>query len=321
MLISVITPCFNEEDNVEACRAEVRQVFTERLPQYEYEHIFADNASQDGTLEKLLAMAREDTRVKVIVNARNLGPFRNAFNALKNASGDAVIVQLAADLQDPPAVIAQLAQQWQAGYKVVYGVRRHRPEPVWLRGARWLHYRLVARMADIEVPLDAGEFQLIDRSVVDMLTAVDDYYPYLRGLIARCGQRSIGVEYDWQKRRAGKSKNRLYHLIDQALNGLISMSNVPMRLSVFLGFALAASSFAYALATFILNLVFYGAAPPGIPTLITGLFFFGGVQLFFIGVLGEYIAAIHAQVRRAPAMDVVRRVNFDPPDENGSDAS
>ena len=311
MLISVITPCFNEEDNVEACRDEVRKVFREQLPDYEYEHIFADNASRDRTVKVLLAMARDDEHVKVIVNALNLGPFRNTFNALKSTSGDAVVVQLAADLQDPPAVIVEFVRQWEAGYKVVYGVRRNRREQFWLRGARWLYYRLVCRMADIDIPLDAGEFQLIDRCVADRVAKVDDYYPYIRGLIAQCGQRAIGVAYEWRKRRSGKSKNRFYNLIDQAFNGLVSTSNIPMRLSVFVGFTLAVLSIVYALIQLAVNVVFLGEAPDGIATLIVGLFFFGGVQLFFIGILGEYIAAIHSQVRRRPVMEEVQRINFD----------
>ena len=315
MLISVITPCFNEEDNVETCRDEVRKVFQEQLPEFEYEHIFADNASQDQTVKVLLAMARDDEHVKVIVNALNIGPFRNTFNALKSTSGDAVVVQLAADLQDPTSVIVEFVRQWEAGFKVVYGVRRKRRERAWLRGARWLYYRIVCRMAEIDIPLDAGEFQLIDRSVADRLSMVDDYYPYIRGLIAQCGQRAIGVDYDWQHRRSGKSKNRLYNLIDQAFNGLVSTSNIPMRLAVFVGFSLAFASIVYALIQLAINLFFLGAAPDGIATLIVGLFFFGGVQLFFIGILGEYIAAIHSQVRRGPLMEEKLRFNFDQRDE------
>lgn len=315
MLISVITPCFNEEDNVETCRDEVRKVFQEQLPEYEYEHIFADNASPDETARRLLAMAQNDEHVKVIVNARNVGPFRNTFNALKSTSGDAVVVQFAADLQDPPATIVEFVKQWESGYKVVYGVRRKRREKLWLRGARWLYYRLVCRMADIDIPPDTGEFQLIDRSVSDRLSMVDDYYPYIRGLIAQCGQRAIGVDYEWQERRSGKSKNRIYNLIDQGLNGLVSTSNVPMRLSIFAGFVLAVLSVVYALIQLVVNLVFLKAAPDGIATLIVGLFFFGGVQLFFIGILGEYIAAIHSQVRRGPVMNDTLRINFEERDE------
>lgn len=318
MLISVITPCFNEEDNVEACRDEVRKVFEEQLPDYDYEHIFSDNASRDKTVERLLAMARDDKRVKIIVNARNLGPFRNTFNALKSASGNAVVVQLPADLQDPPSLIPEFIRHWKAGYKVVYGIRRRRQERWYLRRARWLYYRLVAWTTDVDLPTDTGEFQLIDRSVADTITRVDDYYPYLRGLIAQCSQRSIGVKYTWQTRRSGTSNLRLYHLIDQALNGFVSTSNVPMRLSIFVGFALAFVSIIYALAQLVISLVFFGAVPAGMPTLIVGLFFFSGVQLLFMGIMSEYIAAIHSQVRRGPVLGDALRVNFESSDNDDS---
>ena len=318
MLVSVITPCFNEEDNVEACRNEVRKVFEEQLPEYAYEHIFSDNASHDKTVERLLAMAQDDKRVKIIVNARNLGTFRNTFNALKSASGDAVVVQLPADLQDPPSLIPEFIRHWKAGYKVVYGIRRSRRERWYLRRTRWLYYRLVAWTTDVDLPVDTGEFQMIDRSVADKIIRVDDYYPYIRGLIAQCSQQSIGVEYTWQTRRHGTSKHRLYHLIDQALNGFVSTSNVPMRLSILLGFALAFVSIIYALAQMVLTLIFFGTVPPGIQTLIVGLFFFSGVQLLFMGILGEYIAAIHSQVRRGPVLDDALRINFESSDHDDS---
>lgn len=318
MLISVITPCFNEEDNVEACRNEVRKVFEEQLPEYAYEHIFSDNASHDKTVERLLVMARDDKRVKIIVNARNLGPFRNTFNALKSASGNAVVVQLPADLQDPPSLIPEFIRHWKAGYNVVYGMRRRRRERWWLRRARWLYYRLVAWTTDVDLPVDTGEFQLIDRSVADKIIRVDDYYPYIRGLIAQCSQRSIGVEYTWQTRRHGTSKHRLYHLIDQALNGFVSTSNVPMRLSIFLGFALAFVSIIYALVQLVITVILFGTAPPGMPTLIVGLFFFSGVQLLFMGIMGEYIAAIHSQVRRGPILNDALRINFESSDHDDS---
>lgn len=317
-LISVITPCLNEEDNVAICRDEVRKTFQELLPDYDYEHIFSDNASHDKTVERLLVMAQDDKRVKIIVNARNLGPFRNTFNALKSASGDAVVVQLPADLQDPPSLIPEFIRHWKAGYKVVYGIRRRRQERWWLRRARWLYYRLVAWTTDVDLPVDTGEFQLIDRSVADKIIRVDDYYPYIRGLIAQCSQRSIGVEYTWQTRRHGTSKHRLYHLIDQALNGFVSSSNVPMRLSIFLGFALSFVSIIYALAQLVMILTVFGAVPAGIPTLIVGLFFFSGVQLLFMGILGEYIAAIHSQVRRGPVLDDALRINFESSDHDDS---
>lgn len=239
MLISVITPCFNEEPNIRDCHLAVRELFAERLSGYDYEHILCDNASTDGTVQILREIAGEDSRVKVILNARNFGPFRSAFNALLATSGDAVVVMLAADLQDPPEIIADFVERWRQGYEVVYGIRSNREEGYVIRTLRKIYYRLVSRFAQIEIPLDVGEFQLIDRVVVDALRKHEDYYPYIRGMIANCGFRSEGVPYVWRARRKGLSKNRLYHLIDQGLNGVISFTNIPMRLCMITGSVIA----------------------------------------------------------------------------------
>ncbi|HEX2581433.1 MAG TPA: glycosyltransferase family 2 protein [Dongiaceae bacterium] len=309
--LSIITPCYNEEANVEACYQAVREIFARTLPGYEYEHIFADNASIDGTVEILLRLAKQDPRVKIIVNSHNVGPFRNTFNALKSTTGDGILLLLAADLQDPPELIPAFVREWEKGYKIVYGVRTNRQEKNWLRLARWAYYRLVRKFSHIDIPVDTGEFQFIDRSVRDSLCATDDYYPYLRGMIAQTGLASIGIPYQWGKRLHGKSRNNLYNLIDQALNGIISTTNVPMRICTLIGLILALCSVTYSLIQFAINLIEWGAAPPGIATLVTALFFFGGVQLFFIGILGEYITAIHSQLRRGPKLIETLRVNFD----------
>jgi glycosyltransferase involved in cell wall biosynthesis len=312
-LISVVTPVYNEEENVRDCCEAVRLVFAQ-LPAYDYEHVFCDNASADGTVRLLKEIAAEDRHVRLIVNARNFGPFCSTFNGLLATRGDAVIVMLAVDLQDPPEVILDFVRQWENGHEVVYGIRANREEGLLMRAVRKLYYRLVSRFAGIHIPLDVGEFQLIDRVVVNTLRRCDDYYPYIRGMIASCGFRSVGVPYTWKARRRGFSKNRLYHLIDQGLNGLISFTNVPMRLCLFLGFILSLLSLAVALVTFIANLIYYRqVAPPGIPTLIVAIFFFAGIQLFFFGVLGEYISAIHFQVRRRPLVVERERINFPPP--------
>ena len=312
-VIGIITPCFNEEVNVAACHEAVKTLFEEKLPGYDREHIFADNASTDGTVAALRQIAKSDPQVRVIVNARNYGPFRSTFNALLSASGDAVVVMLPVDLQDPPEVIEDFVRNWEQGHEVVYGIRANRKEGLTMRIVRKIYYRLVSRFANITVPPDVGEFQLIDRVVVEALRRCDDYYPYIRGLIANCGFRSVGVPYTWQVRARGMSKNRLYHLIDQALNGLISFTNVPMRVCLFMGFILSSLSIGYAIFTVLMNLVHYRQlAPPGIPTLITALFFFSGVQLFFLGILGEYIGAVHFQVRKRPLVVERERINFGP---------
>jgi len=311
-LISIITPCYNESDNVEDCCAAIRNLFTGPLAAYDYEHILCDNASTDATPDILRKLAAADKHVKVILNARNFGPSRSDFNGLMNASGDAVVVFMPADQQDPPEVIPEMVRHWEAGVEVVYGIRANREEGLIMRTTRRLYYRLVRRCAEIDIPLYAGEFQLVDRKIVDQLRKIEDYYPYIRGLIANCGFRRVGVPYTWKARRKGFSKNRLHHLFDEGLNGLVSFTNVPLRMCMLAGVGISLLSITTAVAAAVVNLFYFRRlAPPGIPTLIVAVFFFGGVQLFFLGVLGEYLSAIHNQVRRRPMVIERERINLD----------
>ena len=307
--ISVITPCYNEEVNVEICAAELKKVM-EQLPGYDYEHIFADNASTDSTLTKLREMAAKDKHVKVISNSRNVGPFRNMWNGMKSATGDIVIPQLAADLQDPPSVIPEFVKNWEAGFLVTYGVRAKREEALIMRMARGIYYRIIKKFAAAVIPLNSGEFLLADKKVIDSILAVDDQYPYIRGLIAQTGVKSTSVSYTWVKRERGQSKNNFISLIDQAINGFVSTSRVPARLALLGGFILSFLGVAYALFTIIMAITSSGSAPVGIPTIIVGIFLMGGVQLLFLGLIGEYILSIHGQVRRTPPMFEVERINF-----------
>jgi polyisoprenyl-phosphate glycosyltransferase len=314
-LISVVTPCYNEEDNVESCYQAVRRVFETEMPGYDYEHIFCDNASKDRTEEILRALSAEDAHVKLILNARNFGPSRSVFNGVMAATGDAVVLFLPADLQDPPEVIPQMVRQWEAGHQIVYGIRANREEGVVMRYVRHRYYRLVRDWADVDIPVDVGEFQLVDKTVINALHRFEDYYPYLRGMVASCGFRSVGIPYTWKARSRGISKNHLYHLVDQGLNGLVSFTNVPLRLCLSVGLMLAAASLLYGLASLSITLYDFFVhnirlAQPGIATLIIAIFFFSGVQLFFIGVLGEYIGAIHSQVRKRPLVVEKERVNL-----------
>jgi glycosyltransferase involved in cell wall biosynthesis len=313
-LISVVTPVYNEEMNAQECYETVRGIFERELPEYDHEHIFCDNASTDNTVAILRKLAAEDRRVKVILNARNFGPLRSNFNGVLAASGDAVVVFLPADLQDPPELIPQFVRLWEQGHEIVYGIRGKREEGLLMRSIRRLYYRMVTYAADIRIPPDVGEFQLVDRMVIAALRQHDDYYPYLRGMIAGCGFRSQGVSYTWRARKRGLSKGRLYLLIDQALNGLISFTNLPMRLSMLVGLLLSVLSIGYAVFSVIVNLIYYQKlAPPGIATLIVAIFFFSGVQLFFLGVIGEYVSAIHFQVRKRPLVIERERINFECP--------
>jgi len=308
--LSIITPCYNEEVNVEICAQELKKVMQEKLSGYDYEHIFADNASTDSTLEKLREIARKDAHIKVISNSRNVGPFRNMWNAMKSATGDAVVPLLPADLQDPPSVIPELVKHWEQGFLVTYGVRANREESLIMRMARGLYYRIIKKFASAVIPLNSGEFLLADKNVIDSILIVDDQYPYIRGLIAQTGVKSASVPYTWVRRERGKSKNSFISLIDQAINGFVSTSRVPARLALLGGFLLSFFGFAYAIFTAIMVLISDGTAPVGIPTIIVGIFLLGGVQLLFLGLIGEYILSIHGQVRRTPPMFEVERINF-----------
>ncbi|MBU1344801.1 MAG: glycosyltransferase family 2 protein [Proteobacteria bacterium] len=309
--ISVVTPCYNEEGNVRECYEKLKEIFTKQLSNYDYEHIFCDNSSDDETLKILRKIANEDPRVKIIVNSRNFGVFNSMFNGMLAASGDAVIPFMPADMQDPPELIPEFIKHWEQGYEIVYGVRSQREESSIMHGIRRLYYYVVNRFANINIPLNVGEFTLIDKKVYEALRQYDDYYPYLRGMIANCGFRSTAVPYTWKARKRGKSKANLYALVDTGLNGLISFTNIPMRICMFIGFITAALSICYAVITFIATLIWFkGVAPPGVPTLIVALFFFSGVLLFFLGILGEYISAIHFQVRKRPLVVERERINF-----------
>ena len=308
--ISIITPCYNEESNVRECYQAVKEVVTQSLPNYRYEHIFADNASTDGTLARLKEIAAQDQNVKVISNSRNVGPFRNMWNAMKSASGDAVIPLLPADLQDPPSVIPQFVSNWESGDLVVYGVRANREESWIMRKMRGTYYRLIRRFADAVIPLNSGEFLLADKRVIQSILTVDDAYPYIRGLIAQTAVRSSSIPYTWVRRERGRSKNSFIDLIDQAINGFVSTSRIPARLALLSGFFFSILGFLGAIATFVAFLINREGAPVGIPTIIVSIFLFGGIQLLFFGIIGEYVLSIHGQVRRTPPMFEVEKINF-----------
>ena len=311
--ISIVTPCFNEADNVEACRDAVAALFAPGAPlaSYAREHIFADNDSSDGTQDILRLLAANDPSMKVILNARNYGPFRSNFNALRAATGDAVVVFLPADLQDPAEMIPEFVTLWEGGVEVVAGARVNRQESLALRTCRAIFYRTVRSFSDIDIPVNVGEFQLLDRKVWKAVVSHDDHYPYIRGIIASVGFRRVIVPYTWAARRSGISKNNLPRLVDQALNGIFSFTNVPMRLCTFAGIAMALLCMLYATASVGLYFIWPNLAPRGMMTLIVALFFLSGVQLAFMGILGEYVTSIHAQVRKRPLVVERERLNME----------
>lgn len=295
--ISISSPCFNEEENVEECYRVVKELFDGPLDGYKREHIFADNASSDRTVEILKSLAAKDPAVKIIVNTRNFGVFRSSFNGLKYATGDAVLIMLPVDLQDPPELLPEFVSLWEQGYEVIAGARSDREEGFFMRLARKLFYRIVNRLSEFEISPDVGEFQLLDRKAVDALLDHNDQYPYIRGIIASLGFRRIIVPYTWKKRERGVSKHNFFMLLDQALNGIFSFTRAPLRVCTLAGLIIAVASIAFSIFSVILYLFTPDAAPRGVTTIIVSLFFLSGIQLLFIGVLGEYVTSIHSQVR------------------------
>jgi len=315
--ISIITPCYNEEENISDCVLAVRKVMTEELPEYDYEHIFSDNASTDETSAEIKKFAEKDYRIKLIVNSRNVGPFNNMWNALKSTTGDAVVPLVPADLQDPPSIIPQFVKHWTSGNLVVYGIRKNREESLMMRLFRGAYYRIIRRFAAAVIPLNSGEFLLADKKVIDSILKRDDDYPYIRGLIAQTAVKSEQVEYTWVKRRRGKSKNSFLQLIDQAVNGFVSTSRLPARIALLAGFVVSIIGLCGALITFTAFMLNRETAPVGVPTIIVSIFLFGGLQLLFLGIIGEYVLSIHGQVRRIPPLFELERINFESDLQNG----
>lgn len=309
--ISIVTPCYNEELNVDDCYAAVKRLFETELVNYRREHVFCDNASEDRTAEILRGIAARDKDVKVILNARNFGPMRSNYNGVMAATGDAVLLFLPADMQDPPDLIPRFVELWAEGAEVVYGIRKIREENAAMRVLRKIYYRLLVRLSEYQLPPGVGDFQLVDRKVVEAMRRIEDSYPFMRMMPFECGFKSVGVPYRWVERRRGVSANTLRSLVDQGLNGLVTNTLAPLRLVLFGGFAIAALALLYAFVNLVLGVIYYRAmAAPGMMTLITAVFFFGGVQLFCVGVLAEYVLAIYAQVRRKPVVFERERINF-----------
>ena len=310
-VISIVTPCFNEEDGIIACYEAIKNIFDSELNDYRLEHIFCDNASTDKTVVLLKEVAAHDRRVKIIVNSRNFGILKNTYNGVLHATGDAILLFMPVDLQDPPDLIPKFVKLWEEGYEIVYGIRAEREEAFIMAAARKAYYRLLSHLTYVDYPPNVGDFQLIDKCVLDAMKKTDDAQPFMRLMTFDCGFKSIGIEYKWRVRKYGKSRNRLRDVFDQGLNGLVSFSVAPLRIALAMGFVLSGLSLLYAISILFLALFGFVKSQAGIPTIIVALFFFGGIQLFFFGVMGEYILAIYNQVRHRPLVIMRERVNFD----------
>lgn len=306
--ITVVTACYNEEENIAEVYRQVKQVFAEKLPQYQYEHLFIDNASKDKTVDILREIAAQDKQVKVIGNTRNFGHIRSPFHALIQAKGDAVI-SLVADLQDPPSLIPELVAQWEKGTKMVLAVKAQSSETPLMWIVRKAFYEFISRLSDIELTKNHTGFGLYDQVVIQKLREIGDPYPYFRGLISDLGYDSVKVPYHQPVRKRGITKNNFYTLYDMAMLGITNHSKVPLRLATMTGFAMAFLSFLVALGYLVYKLIYWDRFTVGTAPVAIGLFFFASVQLFFIGIIGEYIGSIHTQVMKRPLVVEKERIN------------
>jgi glycosyltransferase involved in cell wall biosynthesis len=282
----------------------------EPLVQFRYEHIFIDNASRDKTLDTLRVLADRDKRVKVIVNSRNFGHLRSPMHAMFQATGDAVIL-LFSDLQDPPELLGEMVQHWESGTPVVLAIKKTSDENgimFWLRSK---YYRMVTRLADLETYENFTGFGLYDRQVIEVVRSFNDPYPYFRGMVAEIGLPHVKLFYNQKQRLRGITKNNFYTLYDLAMLGITNFSKVPLRILTFLGFGCSLLSILFSFVYFFYKLLFWNRFSVGIAPLVIGIFFFGSVQLLFIGILGEYIGAIHTQVLKRPLVTERERINFD----------
>ncbi len=305
--ISIITPCFNEEDNIQEIYDRIKQVMEGF--DYNYEHIVIDNASTDRTVELLRGLAAQDKRVKVIVNTRNFGHIRSPYYALLQASGDAVI-SIASDLQDPPEKIPEFIHKWEEGYKVVIGVKTHSQESGLFYFLRSLYYRVLRNLSDVHLIDNFTGFGLYDQKVIEILRSFNDPYPYFRGLVADIGYDIAEIEFTQPLRKRGISKNNFYTLYDMAMLGIVSYTKIPLRLATMLGFLSAAVSFLVGLIYLVYKLIDWQNFSLGLAPVVIGLFFLGSVQLLFLGIVGEYIGSIYTLAVRRPLVIEKERINF-----------
>jgi len=306
--ISIVSGCFNEVGNVEELVARVGKVM-ESLPGYDYEQIIIDNASTDGTQEILRKLAAGNPRLKVILNARNFGHIRSPYHGLMQAEGDAAIY-LASDLQEPPELIPEFVRKWEEGAKAAVGIKDSSDESTLFFAVRRLYYLLVEGLAEIKTIQNFTGFGLYDRAILEYCRTVADPYPYFRGQISEIGLQVSKVSFHQPARRRGITKNNFFTLYDLAMLGITNHSKVPLRLAAMLGFATALLSLLVAIGYLVYKLLFWNNFPLGTAPLVIGLFFFASVQLFFIGILGEYIGAIHTQVLKRPLVVEKERINF-----------
>lgn len=312
-LLSVVVPVFNEEGNVEPLCEAVARVMATLADRYDYELIFTDNHSSDRTFETIERLARRDPRIRGVRFSRNFGFQRSILQGYRLARGAAAI-QLDCDLQDPPELILEFVRQWESGYEVVYGIRRGRLESWRMRALRKGFYRLVDRLSEDPLPLDAGDFRLVGARALAVLRSLEDARPYLRGTVAALGFEQVGIEYDRAARVRGESKFSFGELIGLAVDGILNHSVVPLRIATYTGLVVSGLTIVGVIGYVIGRVVAKQEWPAGFATTTVLLLLSISLNALFLGIIGEYLGRIYRQVKRGPLTVVERTVNIGPPE-------
>ena len=312
--ISVMIPCYNEEENARPIYEAVRDELQKSCPAYDYEILFIDNKSTDRTREIIRGICAEDKRVKAIFNVKNFGQFNSPYYGILHTSGDCTIT-MCADFQDPVEMIPKFVAAWEEGYKIVIGRKtksKENPVVYWLRGC---YYKLIKKMSSTEQIEQFTGFGLYDKSFVQTLRELDDPTPFIRGIVAELGPERTEIDYTQPQRRAGKTHNNWYSLYDAAMLSFTSYTKAGLRLATFFGFFVAALSFLFGLFFLVMKLIFWDRFAAGYAPTMIAVFFMGGVQLAFLGFLGEYVMAINTRIMKRPLVVEEERLNFSEEEE------
>jgi dolichol-phosphate mannosyltransferase len=307
-LITVLVPVFNEEQNIEPLYRALQPVIAQLSDRYEFEILFTDNHSDDSTFAVIERLAAGDPRIRALRFSRNFGFQRSIFTGYIHARGDAA-VQIDCDLQDPPELILQFVKKWEEGHRVVYGIRSSRKEGWMMNTTRRVFYRLIDSLSEDDLPLDAGDFRLLDRRVLDELRSFDDYQPYLRGTVAALGFSQIGIPYDRAERARGTSKFSFRELVGLALDGILNHSVVPLRIATYLGLGVSLLTL-LGIAGYAVGRLFFAANwPPGFASIIILILGSLSLNALFLGIIGEYLGRIYKQVKRRPLTIIEREID------------
>ena len=308
--ISIVIPTYNEIDNIALLVSELTEILEKELSNYNYEIIVIDNYSTDGTRDEIRKLCALNKNVKGILNAKNFGQLNSPFYGITQITGDAVIL-MCADFQDPPRMILNFVKEWENGYKIVIGIKNKSKESKFMYLARTMYYKMIDKMADIKHIEHFTGFGLYDQKFIDVLRRLDDPTPYLRGIVAELGFTRKEIPYEQQQRKFGKTKNNFFSLYDVGMLGMTSYTKIILRLATFIGFFVGVISFFLSIIYLILKLIYWDSYPAGTAPILIGMFFLGSLQLFFIGILGEYIMNINTKVLKRPLVVEEERINFD----------